>query len=484
MSQNDFNIANQDGASYRADVNLALQALASQSAGTTEPSTTYAYQVWGDTTTGLIKVRNGANNAWVIMGQLADSTKTSLFSSNLERLTIISDGKVGIGDTTPSYELDVAGDINCTGAFKVNGVDIPTEAGLINAGTTGGSATAYTATPSPAIAAYAANQIFAVFIHTTNTTTSPTINVSTLGAKNLKKQIGGSKVNPAVGDLQANTFALIGYDGTDAIIINPRTHSQGANIASASTVNLDTATGDYVHVTGTTSITAITLSQGREGTVVFDGVLTLTNGASLILPSAANITTAAGDSAVFRGEASGVVRCISYTKADGTAVVGGGGTIFQAQHRQASGTSGGTLTLNTNTKVPLNTVVQNTISGASMASSVITLPAGTYEILDAYSYGYKLGNFHVWLQNTTDGTVVQDAGGDDLIGSVPYSSGSDFQSIASFITGNPQFTLAGTKNIELQIRSTQSTTTHGLGYGLQTTLKDNLFAQITLKKVA
>ena len=93
--------------------------------------------------------------------------------------------------------------------------------------------------------------------------------------------------------------------------------AQGSDIASASTINLETATGNYIHVTGTTTITAITLSQGAERTVVFDGSLLLTNGASLILPTGSNLQTAAGDSAQFRGEAAGVVRCIEYQPAHG-----------------------------------------------------------------------------------------------------------------------------------------------------------------------
>lgn len=97
---------------------------------------------------------------------------------------------------------------------------------------------------------------------------------------------------------------------------------KGANIASAATVDLNAATGDFIHITGTTTITAITLDSGLERDVVFDGVLTLThNGTSLILPGNVNITTAAGDRATFRGEGSGNVRCMHYTKADGTPVV-------------------------------------------------------------------------------------------------------------------------------------------------------------------
>jgi hypothetical protein len=110
-----------------------------------------------------------------------------------------------------------------------------------------------------------------------------------------------------------------GADVEAALVASSSFH--GADIASAATVNLETATGDLVDVTGTTSITAITLSDGHERTVRFTGILTLTNGASLVLPGGANITTAAGDFAVFRGYAAGVVRCVGYSKASGKAVI-------------------------------------------------------------------------------------------------------------------------------------------------------------------
>ena len=99
--------------------------------------------------------------------------------------------------------------------------------------------------------------------------------------------------------------------------------AQGADIASAATVNLTTATGNSVHITGTTTITAITLAQGAQRDVTFDGILTLTQGASLRLPPGASITTAAGDTASFVGEAASVVRCTSYTRAAAAALLSG-----------------------------------------------------------------------------------------------------------------------------------------------------------------
>lgn len=105
------------------------------------------------------------------------------------------------------------------------------------------------------------------------------------------------------------------FQAPSTIAAHDATHANGDDIASAATLDLDAATGDQVDVTGTTTITAITLAPGRLRTVRFTGALTLTHGANLVLPGAANIVTAAGDVAVFRGYAGGVVRCVHYQRA-------------------------------------------------------------------------------------------------------------------------------------------------------------------------
>lgn len=94
--------------------------------------------------------------------------------------------------------------------------------------------------------------------------------------------------------------------------------AQGADIPSASTINLTAATGNLIDVTGTNAITAITLAAGAQRVVRFTGVLTLTAGASLVLLGSGNIVTAAGDFAIFRGYAGGTVRLINYMRANGT----------------------------------------------------------------------------------------------------------------------------------------------------------------------
>jgi len=80
MSQNDFTIANQGFPAFRSDLNGALQALATLSSGATAPSTTFAYQLWYDTTTDILKIRNADDDAWITLftfDQATDSVGVS-----------------------------------------------------------------------------------------------------------------------------------------------------------------------------------------------------------------------------------------------------------------------------------------------------------------------------------------------------------------------------------------------------------------------
>lgn len=70
MAQHDFTIANQTAASARADINNALQSLASLNSGTTPPSTTYANMLWYETDTNRLYIRNEANSSWLNIGYI------------------------------------------------------------------------------------------------------------------------------------------------------------------------------------------------------------------------------------------------------------------------------------------------------------------------------------------------------------------------------------------------------------------------------
>ena len=141
MAQHDYVIANGTGAAVRSDLNNALAAIVSQNSGATAPSTTYAYQWWADTTTGLLKLRNAANNAWITLFQLdgewstialengtagapsiyfKDSgTDTGVYSPGTDqvaistggtgRLFVDSSGRVGLGTSTPQLSIGAVG---------------------------------------------------------------------------------------------------------------------------------------------------------------------------------------------------------------------------------------------------------------------------------------------------------------------------------------------------------------------------------------
>lgn len=106
--------------------------------------------------------------------------------------------------------------------------------------------------------------------------------------------------------------------------------AKGAAVASAATTDIWTnSDGNFLHITGTTTITSFgTAPQaGAERVVIFDGALTLThNATSLILPGAANITTAAGDRMIVRADTTANMTVIAYTKASGQPIVSGTST--------------------------------------------------------------------------------------------------------------------------------------------------------------
>lgn len=70
MAQHDYVLSNQSGLAFRSDLNNALAALVTQNSGAAQPSTTYAYMPWSDTTTGIFKIRNAADNGFVSLFRL------------------------------------------------------------------------------------------------------------------------------------------------------------------------------------------------------------------------------------------------------------------------------------------------------------------------------------------------------------------------------------------------------------------------------
>ena len=84
-------VDNGTGAAVRAALNTVLGASVTLNSGSSEPSgTKYAYMWWADTSTGKLKIRNAANNAWIEVGTLA--------SANLGLATAASPTITGTAD--------------------------------------------------------------------------------------------------------------------------------------------------------------------------------------------------------------------------------------------------------------------------------------------------------------------------------------------------------------------------------------------------
>ena len=223
-----------------------------------------------------------------------------------------------------------------------------------------------------------------------------TIAIKTVGSEDQVLTVDGSGgigwEDPAAGgmaSLAADTTPQLGgfLDANG----NYMQTEKGGDISSASPLVIDTD-GDYFNVTGTTNYAAMTVAADRQFTLQFDGALTMTHHATnLDLPGEANITTAAGDVGVFQSTGANTVQCISYTKADGTAVVAaaGGGITHASQWRLTTDFTGDQAPIASNLE-EVDAPAGFGILGSSMteSSGVFTFPSTGYWLVrfDALYY--------------------------------------------------------------------------------------------------
>jgi hypothetical protein len=141
---------------------------------------------------------------------------------------------------------------------------------------------------------------------------------------------------------------------------------------------------------------------------------------------------------------------------------------------QASNTLGGTSIATTWTKRTLNTSVYNTITGCSIASSVITLPAGTFYI-EGSSPLFNTLRAKMKLRNTTAGT-------DAIIGISSYTGNSNQSQIDAKISGTV-VTTAST-NFEFQYYVGSAYASEGLGVASAIASTSEVYATIYIEKIA
>ena len=138
---------------------------------------------------------------------------------------------------------------------------------------------------------------------------------------------------------------------------------------------------------------------------------------------------------------------------------------------QASGTQGGASVASTWTKRTLNTTIVNNL-GASIAASVITLPAGSY-IISASAPCYESNAFKIRLQNTSDATTA-------IIGTSEYD-GSSAVATRTFLNGF--VTIAASKNFELQHWVQTARANLGFGYPTSSGVSE-IYSTIQITRVA
>lgn len=197
------------------------------------------------------------------------------------------------------------------------------------------------------------------------------------------------------------------------------------------------------------------------------------------------IGSAAQGDILFRG-ATGWQRLAAGTagqvlKTQGTAanpLWGDGGTTqtLIVQDVKSSGTMAGSFTSGAWRTRDLNTVVVNEISGASLASNQIALPAGTYEVFASVPSAFVQAH-QAKLFNVTDGT-------DTVLGMTTSSSNASGSPVAtgtnSEVVG--KFTITASKVFE--IRHQCEVTRTGDGFGRGGSWGNNIYTFVLIKKVA
>lgn len=190
--------------------------------------------------------------------------------------------------------------------------------------------------------------------------------------------------------------------------------AKGADVASAGALSLGDD-GNYFDITGTTTINSI--GTKGVGTVVklhFDAACQLTHHATdLILPGAANITTAAGDEFEFTEYATGDWRCTGYALASGRSVV---------SPSNASDSAAGVIEI----------AVQSEIETAT--DTVRAVPPGRMQ--------YHPGVAKAWVYITTSGGVVTTAASHN-VSSVTDNAAGDFTTNFSTAFSSANYAAAG-----------------------------------------
>lgn len=275
MSQHDFTIDNQTFPATRSDINSALQALASLSSGASSPSTTFAYQLWVNTTAdpNILNIRNSANNAWIKIGEVnqgsaafiltayailqAGSAAAPSFSFDLDRDTGMYRAAANIiGFATNGTERFRVGD---SGQLGIGGATYGTSGQVL----TSGGASAAPSWATPATPSTAGQLLRAPQVLTSGTSYTTPAGCTAILVEALGGGGGGARVT-------TGTDALSGGGGggyaRKYFVVSPSTsytYAIGAGGAGRTTNGAGNSGGNTTFTVGATTVTAGGATGGR-----------------------------------------------------------------------------------------------------------------------------------------------------------------------------------------------------------------------------
>lgn len=148
--------------------------------------------------------------------------------------------------------------------------------------------------------------------------------------------------------------------------------------------------------------------------------------------------------------------------------------VLHLQDQKPQNTASGTFTAGAWRTRVLNTVLINTIEGASLESNQVTIPAGTYKLV-AWGCAYAVNRSRLRLYNITDSTEI-------VLGIPPSQSSGGGDSYSSDLIC--AFTIDNTKTFELQHFCQTSRGTNGFGLTINGAGQVEVYAEFFLEKTS